>query len=279
MFRAATAVFLAASMLFLPGCLWNQYKAKTTITQSVPHQVGTGIEVKTLNGSVRVVGDSSASQVEITAKVTCGGVTQEDADSRITQAKLNVTRQAYNTLLIEPVFPGPTKVNGDGASFEIRIPDATGVTIDTSNGSINVQNLSGQLLVDTSNGSVNVKSHDGPITIDTSNGKITAVDIAGSATIDTSNGSIKLVLASGQTGPINADTSNGSINITVGQAFAGSVRFDTSNGRLIITDSGNVLKSKSLGKNDGTIKFKNDGGTSVVDTSNGGITFTIDNTL
>lgn len=118
--------------------------------------------------------------MSIEARITARGKTQQEADERLEQVRLHIARDADQRLVIEPLFPEPRK-SGEGASIVIKVPDAVGVVVDTSNGS---------LYVDTSNGGVLLENVDGPITA------------------DTSNGNVAVTLAPGQAGPLNLDTDN-----------------------------------------------------------------------
>ncbi len=242
--HATILVFLAlAGLLAIPlhGCslhFGNVYRARTTFSTQVDHVVGAGLTVKTRNGGVEVVASPDATEVSVTARLTCGGDTQEEADARLAAATVSVTRAADRRLLIEPVFPGGPQ-RGDGASIVVELPDATGVHLDTSNGSVVARGLSGRLVIDTSNGSIN------------------------------------LTLAPTQSGPLHLDTSNGSIRVVVGPAFVGAVNFSTSNALLTVRDNVGRINRKNLRKSRGTIVVGTGGDSSRVDTSNGRIVFEI----
>lgn len=276
--RHATILVLVGLLAIpLQGCsllFGHVYRARTSFSTQVDHVVGAGLTVKTRNGSVEVVASPDASEVSITARLTCGGDTQEEADARLAAATVSVTRAADRRLLIEPVFPGGPR-SGDGASIVVGLPDATGVHLDTSNGSVIARGLGGRLVIDTSNGGVTVVGHVGSLNADTSNGRVRVEDLDGPARIDTSNASINLTLAPTQSGPLNLDTSNGSISVVVGPAFVGAVSFSTSNASLSVKDNLGRINRKNLRKSRGTIVVGTGGDSSRLDTSNGRIVFEI----
>ncbi|MEE9130489.1 MAG: hypothetical protein V3T84_10770 [Phycisphaerales bacterium] len=264
----------------------------TSLTQSFQHVTDAPVEIRTRNGSVDIAADQSLDAVSIEAKIVCGGKTKAEAEERVAQASLTVIRQADQTLLIAPSFPGGPQ-NGDGASIWVRLPDARGVEIHTSNGKVSSSGLTGEIVIDTSNGRVELADHHGTATIDTSNGsiivtqlqgdleadtsngRIEVVDLAGTAKLDTSNGSVFVSLASGQTGPIIADSSNGPITVKVGPAFVGTVTMDTSNGPIIVNDPLGVITSRRMNKSEGTLVVGEGGPASRLDTSNAAIKFII----
>jgi hypothetical protein len=224
----------------------NKYTAKTTLTETVDHIAGSALVVNTRNGRIEVMAEPQRSDVLIEATIRCRGDTQAEADRRLAATTLSVSRGADRGLVVKPVFPEQRR-GGDGASITIRLPDADGVNLDTSNGAVIARSLAGNLVIDTSNGSVEVTGHDGPARLDTSNGSIVVSDHEGRLALDTSNGSIKVrnvegdvvadtsnssVWVDGANGTVSADTSNGSIRIW---NAAGEVTADTSNGSIAVS--------------------------------------------
>lgn len=289
--------FAAALTVLLPltACSFSNgmdFKADTDLSVTAEHVSGSALYVDTKNGRIEVVAEPQRTDVSIEARLRCRGYTQEDADERLAATELSVSRDADQRLVIKPVFPGSRR-GGDGASIVVRIPDAHGAHLDTSNGSVVATMLSGHLVIDTSNGSITVTDHDGTARVDTSNGSVTVTNLTGALRADTSNGSItltnvggpveadtsnaaiKLSLAGDQSGPLKLDTSNGSITVDVGAAFIGSVSFDTSNGSIHVDDRIGRISSSSLSKNEGRITIGEGGGSSRLDTSNGSIHFKI----
>ncbi|MCI0676292.1 MAG: DUF4097 family beta strand repeat-containing protein [Phycisphaerales bacterium] len=285
-------VCLIVATVLLAGCVLTNHRVSATKTAATEHLSDSAILVESRNGSVEIVADQSVTDVQVSAKITCTGDTADQAEDRSARASVDVARSTSGTLTIKPVFPGKVR-NGDGASFTIRVPNASDVEIRTSNGKVAVSGLAGKLVVDTSNGPVQVKDHDGPAVIETSNGAVTvarlagplkidtsngpveASEIDGSAIIDTSNSPITLVLNPDQKGPIRLETSNAPVRVTVGSAFAGEVKFDTSNGSVKLNGNLDRVKYSDLGSSQGTVVIGEGGEPSRIDTSNGRIELVI----
>jgi hypothetical protein len=291
--RVIGTVFLSAVATALGGCVAFPNFTATSKSHDVhPHIAGSPLVVDTRNGSIDIVADSTVSDVQIDATLRCGGDSQAEADDHLSKAIVSIVRDSSNTLTVKAILPEDDR-GRHGASFVIRLPDASGVNANTSNGRITVAGLGGELIADTSNGSVKVTNHDGPVHIDTSNGGVSAQAIAGDLTVDTSNGSvdvsqikgkvrietsngsISMKLDPAQTGPIHLDTSNGSIVASVGPAFAGVVKLDTSNGGISVRDTKGVIRSQTVDKSSGMLTLGSGGETSIIDTSNGRIEFII----
>jgi hypothetical protein len=275
---AASMVLLVVLGCALSGCGMNWARATRGMSQSVPHVSGSPVEVRTRNGAIEIVGDPAASDVSITAEFFARAATQAAAESRVAEFSMNVARDAAGLLTVSPVFPGEKPESGDGASFTIRLPDASGVTAKTGNGRVTIRRLAGALVVETSNGAVVVEDHDGPVNIDTSNGAVTVRGVTGAVTVDTSNGEIDVALAPSSEGPVSLDSSNGAITFAAGPAFRGELVFDTSNGRTTIDDPAGIVTLKEVRRNrDGRLIAGAGGEPSQIDTSNGAITIRFTN--
>jgi hypothetical protein len=309
--RILALTSLLVLILAAQGCGWSSpFRAKKDIARTVDHVPASALHVDTHNGSVEIVASPEYGDVAIKAKLTCGGTTQAEADQRLQQARVDASRDTSRTLWIKPVFPGGRR-GGDGASISVQLPQSGDVSVDTSNGSVEISGTTGQVVVDTSNGSVDLLHHDGPATIETSNGSVHALhttgsleidtsngrvlveshggalridtsngavvvtDQAGETTIDTSNGSITLTLRPDATGPVVLDTSNSSISLTIGPAFAGSMTVRTSNGSISIHDPVGTVRTREIGKSRAEFIIGADGPPSRLITSNGRISLTV----
>jgi len=296
--RSTPIVPLLIAALLLGGCGWsNAFKATRTQTETVAHVADSALDVSTRNGRVEIVGDSAATEVEITAEIVARGRTQQEADERLAATTLAIERRSDGTLAIEPVFPASLAGGGDGASFAIRLPDARGVTVRTGNGRVIARNLAGELWVDTSNGRIIVENHDGPAVLDTSNGRIevtglngsleadtsngdvTVHQVRGPVRLDTSNGGVDVALAPDQRGPIQVDTSNGGVTVAVGAAFEGLVTLDTSNGGISLDIPPHVARRIQTHDDYAEVELGDGSAAHVsrIKSSNGRITFRIAN--
>lgn len=258
------------------GCvLFNMNRASLKKSFTVLHVPESSLSVSSRNGSIDVIADPDLDVVVIDATFTCGGSTMFEAEERVSEATLIIERTTSRTLTIRPEFPGGPR-NGDGARIVVHLPDADGVEISTGNGRVVVLGLAGPLLIETSNGRVRVEDHSGEAQIQTSNGRVTILRHGGPVEARTSNGKIILSLTNDVSEPFFLRSSNGSITVTVGSSFNGRVSFDTSNGRVRVRGDDDRITRERLRKRSGYVVVGNDDGReSVIDTSNGSITFKI----
>ncbi|MCK4872159.1 MAG: hypothetical protein KAS72_05505 [Phycisphaerales bacterium] len=272
-------------LIFIAGCTCctgNRVTAKADLHQTLDHQTGSPIDIRTRNGSVSVVADPTlGDQVVIDATIKASGSTLAEAQTRLDGTVLHIDRED-GRLVIHPEWPGGAQSN-DGCNLRIRLPDAVGVTITSSNGSITIAGLAGTADLTTSNGFVSVDQHDGDVIIVTangsvgcstvtgscdvrsSNGALTLTDITGPVVGRTNNASITLRLPDSAADSFRLKTSNGFITATAPAEFPGLITGSTSNGRVTITGPGEI-HSKS--RNGFTVKLGEGGQTSSMTTSN-----------
>ncbi len=260
------SLFLAVPVvlaLCAGGCLnIGQAKFERTVTASATMAAPKPVKILTENGSVTVT-RSTTGQMEITADAALYTAERRDAFSIRAQAD-------GDSFVIEPVWPDGKRDRNERCAFVVALPESSGLTIETSNGAIEITAFSGETRLETSNGRITVNGHDGPISLHTSNGAIQATKINGPIKAKTSNGRINASFATGATGPIDAKTSNGAIELEVPASFAGILSLSTSNGSVKVeaTDGAKA----DIKKRSGTITFVPSGQPSTIETSNGSIT-------
>lgn len=272
--RPILMLSLAGALVLSPSCISNRYKARATERISVSYEPAGGIDVSTRNGSIDILGSGAGDEIQIEAKIVATGSSQEEADERLSQVKIRCDRDPNSSRLILRASFGDKPRGSDGVSYTVRLPDADGARLSTSNGRIRVEAIHGSLDAATSNGRVEVKDHDGKVKVRTSNGSVVLTEIAGPVEAKSSNGKIGVQLQPGAEGPIDVKTSNGSINLAVGEAFAGTMSLNTSNGRVRMNGKADHAKCR-LKKRSGTIQFSEAGRASRARTSNGSITVSV----
>lgn len=290
--RLASGVLVAAlavvSLTTSSGCIviagnsannWNDDLARETRVATVDHVPGKPLTIRSHNGSV-TVHKGGTDKVQITANI------RARTKERLEKVEVRSERTTDGTLLIEPRFPENRPKGSEGCSFDIVIPDVQSVAVSTSNGSVEVEGLSGRAVLESSNGGMALTSHEGQAQLNTSNGQIKIRGVKGDINADSSNGGISIVGATGKViaetsnaaiecemapdapGPVTLETSNGAIVLGVGPAFAGELFADTSNAAISLT---NLSADSNVTKSRASLKFKTPGGKSVVETSNGAI--------
>jgi DUF4097 and DUF4098 domain-containing protein YvlB len=204
---------------------------------TVAHVTGAPLVVDTANGSITVK-KSNRADVQITANISA--ISAE----RLAAAKIVTTRGVDDTLTIGCQWPGGQPKPREACSFDVEIPDAVGVTLNSENGNVRASNLAGQAHLLTTNGNVEVDRHAGPVRAVTTNGTVTLSEVAGPVKAFTANGAIDIVLARNSAAPIDADGVNSTIKLTVGHAFAGNLSLAATNGSVSVDPS---LEARAAG--------------------------------
>jgi DUF4097 and DUF4098 domain-containing protein YvlB len=134
--------------------------------------------------------------------------------------------------------------NNDGLQVEFRIsvPKQYNLDLNTSGGSIDVDDLAGEARVKTSGGSLTLGRIEGPVDANTSGGSIELRQAKGKVLARTSGGGITLGDVDGE---VDVETSGGSIQV---DGAAGNLRAHTSGGGVSLRGlRGNVDASTSGG--------------------------------
>lgn len=287
--RIAVPVLSAATLLGLTACgqhggSWGSNPRYTEDrAMTVAHVAGTGLSVVNANGSVSAIGDQDrVDDVLIEARLYSFDT------ERLAFAKLLATRTGDGTLDVRVEWPGEGRQKNEGATIRVYLPDADGVEVRTSNGSITTEYLSGhanlsssngkitaighngELVAGSSNGSIRAEGVTGPIDVKTSNGAVVVEHALAPVRVQTSNGSISIQTADSNPGPVRARTSNGRVNLDLGTGFEGRLRIDTSNARIDVRDVQHARLIQSS-KNYVELQIGDSDRESTVRTSNGSV--------
>ena len=187
------------------------------------------IDADSANGSVSVRGVEGQTDVRITATLRSGGKNLEEAQDRVSRIKLQMSQSADRiTLVYRTSDQDPDVRRHSGVSFDVTLPTSAEADVNTSNGSIELDNMSGVFRAETSNGRIAAEDLSGSLDADTSNGGITVYRATGEFRLDTSNGEIRLEDVEGT---LEAETSNGQI-LFHGRPVGDRLKLRTSNGRI-----------------------------------------------
>lgn len=244
--KVALAV-IATSAVWLAGSCAHSALHHEERTLNTAHVPASAIQVESVNGSITV---KKKDRTDVLIRANLRALTPE----RLQAIRILAERTGEQTLSVRAEWPGGKRKSQEGCSFEVLVPEAQGVLLRSSNGKLSIAGLAGKGDLETSNGSVEVNNHDGSLMVRTSNGKISVSAVQGTVDVQTSNGSvtvadgassvkarssngaIRIVTAHESPGPIEARTSNGSITLELGEAFAGELELETSLGSLSVAE-------------------------------------------
>lgn len=148
--------------------------------------------------------------------------------------------------------------------------DAAGLTVrdrlaaDTTNGSVELRDIDGNVTADTTNGNVTIRDIRGDVTADTTNGRVSIENVGGNAFADTTHGQVQMRDVAGEAW---VDTTNGSVIL---ERIGGDVKAETTNGSIRLTGAGGAVEA---GTTNGDITIRTDtlAGNYRLDSANGSI--------
>lgn len=279
--RSRTSRWLTLILVGLAGAGCSVSKANRTIEAGLP--AAESILLRSTNGALTVRVDPNRPQGSAVAAFVVTATSPAKADERAEEVELRCEFEGRR-LVVEPVFPG-ARGSEEGASIEVVVPSLASLEAETSNGSVSVVGVSGDVSASTSNGRVGLEAIGGAVNARSSNGRVELRQIGGAADARTSNGSIEargvkgsLILRTSNgsirvedaAAPIDLTTSNGSLTIELAPDFAGTLELRTSNGSIRIDDA--VAASRvRVDRNEARVQFDEAGPSSTGRTSNGSI--------
>jgi hypothetical protein len=227
-------------------------------TYDVPR--GARLSVINVNGAIAISGwDEDVVDVRAEKKTTRGHAELQKVEIDVNTDEGIAIRTTYRE-----------KDANVAVHYTIRVPHHVVVThVETSNGSIKLTAVSGDVVAMTANGDVTVHRVDGKIAATTSNGSIEIVDVARLEKAQTSNGSIFAEITQSPTNEMDFVTSNGSIQLYIADDVNADITMSTSLGTVSVHDVHIAAEKKSSTFFHGSLGT---GGASIrVTTSNGSV--------
>ncbi|MDR3693661.1 DUF4097 family beta strand repeat-containing protein [Mucilaginibacter sp.] len=223
-------LFIACQSFVAFGQDWNKapYETKSLANDGIKN-----VYVKTSGGSITVSGaPGEAPRVEIYVHGNNNSdLTKEEIKKRLDadyQLEVSVSNNEVHAFAKRKHEGG---FNWDwrkqlSISFKIYVPKAVNTHLETSGGSIHLDNLSGNENFSTSGGSLHVEALTGIIKGETSGGSIEVSNSGDDINLETSGGSIKAMDCHGK---IRLETSGGSLHL---QDLKGDIHAETSGGSI-----------------------------------------------
>ena len=255
-----------ASLVLLLGFVTNASAASDDIEQEF--QVSTGgtltlesdagaIEIKTWDenrvrvrvrnpGGFEVDMDQSGNDVNVVADSSGGlfGLRRSNISFSVdVPIAYNVELNTGGGSIDVDDINGEVEADTSGGSIRVGVVTGGDVNVDTSGGSIDIEKVDGDVVADTSGGSINIGDVTGDVRADTSGGRITIANVQGNINADTSGGNIEVGEGGGS---VQLDTSGGSIRAGWAQ---GPIRADTSGGNINLAGSATSVYADTSGGN------------------------------
>lgn len=201
---------LAVSVLGLSGCadfenFGDSQRYKEDVHVSVALSPGGAVSLENSNGSVEITGWEQNS-VEVNA------TKYASSKDLLDRLKVEVNGSSGVAVRIRTVRPtaGESPWRNSGVQYRIRVPRKALLDgIQTTNGSIRVEDVAGDVRLHSTNGAVRGLNIRGEVEARTTNGSVEMRLVEGNTRLQTTNGSIEAEVSKGS---LDAHTTNGSIN-------------------------------------------------------------------
>jgi DUF4097 and DUF4098 domain-containing protein YvlB len=192
------------------------------------------VTVETFDGAIEVHSwDRNEVEVEVEKRAT--------EQSLLDEIKVAAEQQG-NRIVLRVTGPSRTEFRGVQVGFHISptarlrvvVPRASIVQAKTDDGSINVEDVTGRIVLRTSDGSVTASRVSGEVEVRTDDGTIRMENASGRLDLDTQDGSIVL---DARPSVLRAKTGDGSIRITLDPdtAMTDNWELTTSDGSVTVT--------------------------------------------
>lgn len=231
----------------LAGVPWSE-RAERVEELHISPAASKAFRLYNANGRTRVIGEDRE-DIEVHAAKTARAESAEAARVLLDNIRL-VHGISGDVLELEVEVPRRWNRRGH-ANLELRVPRGMNTEVIASNGRVTIENLCGAVNARSSNGSVDITDVVGDIRIHTSNAKVCCSCTCGRLVARSSNGKIELLE---HRGSIDASTSNGLIRACMEEMGESGVTLATSNGRIVLELPGEVDAELDIRVDNGVIR-------------------------
>jgi hypothetical protein len=215
------ATYLNA-ILFYVVLFYSTSLFAETFTETFDVDLGGQLTVKTDAGSIKIETHDEAT-IELRVKI-------ENREGDTFSYRHELTNG--NLTIIGEIEKKQNCVRNIKVEFNLLIPENYNVDLNTSGGSLSIEDLTGELDARTSGGSINVGNIVGDVKLHTSGGSIQTDTITGNLNAHTSGGSIKVTIDKQPTEDAKLTTSGGSITAYLIPDVQLNISASTSGGRV-----------------------------------------------
>lgn len=242
LFISLTAIFAISSF----NCSLKKYE-KREVSEYKINTVGkTKITLENVSGTIKVnKGDSTTGLIVKAEKIA--KVKKRDLDKPFTESSVEIDTSADIIRITSEMekSKGFFKFEiggGNRINYTITLPPGLKLSVDNTNGNVELNELTNDLDISVINGNIEVERTPGQNTFDITNGKM-------KGSLDSSKG-------------FSVNVVNGNVDFTLGKNFSGNFKMETINGRIshdnldfsTVVSEKNDFKGK-LGDSDAEIKI------------------------
>ena len=205
---------LVLGSLLAAGCIFYNTQADSPQTKTWPAAGVTAVDVRIDNGAISV---HAGSDTLISALITksCKGTSQADAEEHLADITTGDSISGA-TLYLWGKVPLPNN-RSYNTKYELTAPAACALRLETTNGAVELDSMSGAATVIATNGAVGTKAHSGSISVEAVNGAIDCdmaeLGSAMAAALHATNGRVTIYLPADASFAFDIKTTNGTANV------------------------------------------------------------------
>ena len=211
----------------LSGVPWSE-RATSDFELHFDAPVGGHIDLTNSNGKTRVIGEDR-SDVLLRGHKVARAESEQAAAATLDGIRIR-SEELSGVLSLESEVPRKWNRHGH-IDLEVRVPRDTRLEVTSSNGKVCLMGLRRGAQAHSSNGSIRLEDIEGDIELITANAKVCCSCTCGHLVARSSNGKIEV---GDHRGAIDASTSNGLIHASLKSLSIDGVTLATSNGRIVL---------------------------------------------
>lgn len=209
----------------------NRATAEEAVSGSFSAEKPT-IIVETFNGSIDVtVGGGTTVKADVTKRGS--GDTADEAKADLKNIQVTMNQEGNTVRVTAQRSDKRTDVDNSGASARLTVPAGSILQLRTSNGKVTSSGDAAAVTVQSSNGAIDVRGATGALELKTSNGHITANGGSETIVLETSNGAIDVTTTKAV--QVTATSSNGALIFNGPLAANSKNVLRTDNAQIMVT--------------------------------------------
>ena len=228
-------LILTAAALAVPGVTWADYEEIREL--SLETRGRDALEIEAGAGSLDIVGAPDTTEITVLAVIEIDTNDDDDARETIEEKMVLVLEKDSDTATLKAYFEdsGWNWGRGDSPriSLEVQMPEGMHLNVDDGSGSVEIENVRGDVVMDDGSGSLTMKDVGGEVRIDDGSGSITVSGVGGDLSINDGSGSIKV---DGVGGSVTVDDGSGGIDVS-----------DVAEDLIIVDDGSGGLNFSNIG--------------------------------
>jgi DUF4097 and DUF4098 domain-containing protein YvlB len=200
------------------GAVSARAEAHDEWRRSYPVSAGASFEIRNTNGRIRVeAGGKDTIEVVATRRVKAPSEAQ--AKATLAEYEIEETKSGSHIKLESRNERFSFMVNrSKSVDYAVRVPSWVNITLDSTNGEIEVVGVGGMLRAESTNGDIR------------------ATSLEGGANVETTNGNVHLEFTRLAEGGLKSSTTNGDITVSLPRDVKASLSARVTNGTINATD-------------------------------------------